>query len=71
MNMKLGYVNRERLKAMCPECGKMNLPYEINVGDFDEVFCRYQCNGEIKEEGCKVNCGVHYGADGKTSTWVD
>ena len=48
--MKLGTIRN--LEAACPVCGMENLPYEVNVVGWDDVFCRYECEGSAPCEVC-------------------
>jgi hypothetical protein len=83
--IQLGRVKLKNLAADCPTCGGSCLPYEVNVVDFDDVYCRYECIGETVCEVChgepgpcercggtgKMPCTTHYGADGEKSSWVE
>lgn len=64
--MKLGNYNAKALAADCPVCGSSNLPYEVNVSGFDDVYCRYECIGDGPCEVCggKGQVVVGYGAPG-------
>lgn len=83
--MKLGNVNEKALAADCPVCGSSNVPYEVNVSGFDDVYCRYECIGDGPCDVCggepgpceecdgtgKRPCRTHYAADGERSSWED
>jgi len=51
--MKLGNYNAKALAADCPRCGSSNVPYEVNVSGFDDVFCRYECIGDGPCDECE------------------